>query len=192
MSPEELEKYRGLSDSQKTAYINQRAKDRVRYYENGGIFKSNDSAIPLAKIIQPNTVDTHPSVSEWEKLPKYDARRGRMFRDGSISVRLPREGVYRYDWGEYCWETGGSIGCVGCLTIEESEEETDSLPHFCWHWEYSCEFGSESFSGNTLAEFTESFAEALIVGFDADSFVSSLANELKIRPYVEALDDLDL
>ena len=42
MSPEELEKYRGLSDSQKTAFINQRAKDRGRYYENGGIFKSNE------------------------------------------------------------------------------------------------------------------------------------------------------
>jgi hypothetical protein len=42
MSPEELEKYRGLSDSQKTAFINQMLKDDGVFYENGGIFKSNE------------------------------------------------------------------------------------------------------------------------------------------------------
>jgi len=42
MSPEELEEFDKLTSSQQTAYLNQRAKDRGRYYENGGIFKTNE------------------------------------------------------------------------------------------------------------------------------------------------------
>ncbi len=42
MSPEELEEFKKLPKAQRVAIINQRAKDRGRYYENGGIFKTNE------------------------------------------------------------------------------------------------------------------------------------------------------
>jgi hypothetical protein len=42
MSPEEEEEFDKLTSSQKIAFVNQEAKDRGRYYENGGIFKSNE------------------------------------------------------------------------------------------------------------------------------------------------------
>jgi len=42
MSPEEEEEFDKLTSSQKIAFVNQEAKDRGRYYENGGIFKTNE------------------------------------------------------------------------------------------------------------------------------------------------------
>ena len=42
MSPEELEKFDKLTSSQQTAYLNQMLKDDGVFYENGGIFKTNE------------------------------------------------------------------------------------------------------------------------------------------------------
>jgi hypothetical protein len=42
MSPEELEEFDKLTSSQQTAYLNQMLKDDGVFYENGGIFKTNE------------------------------------------------------------------------------------------------------------------------------------------------------
>lgn len=168
--------------------INERLKADGIYDHSGGIFaQRSNQPVDLESNLQSDLDQAKISIAEFEKLPKYDARRGPIFRSDDFCVRLPREGTYRYDWSEYFWDTGKQVPCVGKLTIEKANLEGRLIPEFYWSWNYSCQYGCESISGSSLATFSESLGEAMIMSFDSDQFISSLVDTLRIRPYFEAL-----
>jgi hypothetical protein len=168
--------------------INERLKADGIYDDSGGIFaQKSNQPVDLESNLQSDFNQAKISIAEFEKLPKYDARRGPIFHYDDFCVRLPREGTYRYDWSEYIWDTGKQVPCAGKLTIEKANQESRLIPEFYWSWNYSCQYGCESISGSSLAAFSESLSEAMIMSFDSDQFISSLVDTFKIRPYFEAL-----
>jgi len=103
------------------------------------------------------------------------------------NFKLPEPGEYKFNWNEYCWDTGETLELIGTLLIEETDTFTGDNPEFAWSWSFLTLDESGLARGDSLREFTRSLSDMYLMSIDVDTFCSKMHEFLGTAEYAERL-----